>query len=392
MKYFTAVVSFLVPLTGAATPLGLAPLFAFAAFIQIVWLRWRDGVWPRFEGLVSIVLLIFAVWSAVTLIWSPDVENAAEKLARLLVLVALGLVYIRYSRVGGNERALSIALLAGTALAIILIFIEKFAGAPLYRLIVGDIPTDNWDMFLNRFNRGMTVICLVAWPAARAASKFHLLAGIGLLFAAALLSMYMNSAAALVALIVGAICFAFVWLFPARKVVSILGVMAAAVILFMPAVVDQVPDKYKSSAIRTSLPTSAYHRLLIWKFAKDRIDERPVLGWGFYSSRAIPGGTEKVDGNLPALPLHPHNMALQWRLELGLPGAILGSVLLFVLFRTMRAYTDRADRATAAATAASGLTIALLSYGIWQSWWVAALLFSVACLPSLPGRRQFPRT
>jgi O-antigen ligase len=78
------------------------------------------------------------------------------------------------------------------------------------------------------------------------------------------------------------------------------------------------------------LANSAVHRFAIWHFAIDRIAERPLLGWGLDASRALPGGSDLIeDPRLPELarmgglwmPLHPHNPALQWRLELGLPGA-----------------------------------------------------------------------
>lgn len=385
MKYFTASVSFLLPLIGAAAPLGLAPLLMFAAVVHIVQRRWREGNWPGFGGPVSLVLLVFALWSAVTLAWTIDAENAALKLARLLALIILGLAYISCVRTNANERVVSIALLTGLAIAICLVFIEKFAGAPLYRTFVGDLPTDNWNEFLNRFNRGMTVICLLAWPAARAAAKFHAFAGVALMLAALGLSAYMNSAAALLALVLGSIGYALVWVVQGRQIVALLGGLTAIAIFFMPVAVERIPIGTKIPVIDTTLPKSAYHRLLIWDFTAKRITERPTRGWGFYSSRAIPGGVEFANGKLPSLPLHPHNAALQWRLELGLPGVVLGGVLLFLFFRAAGKYANRADRATATAAVITNVTIALLSYGIWQSWWVAALIFSAASMPAFSG-------
>jgi O-antigen ligase len=86
------------------------------------------------------------------------------------------------------------------------------------------------------------------------------------------------------------------------------------------------------------LVESAAHRLLIWDFVSERIAERPLLGWGMDSSRAVPGGTGHPDAAMLAafglaaksdwfsyaqlLPLHPHNLALQVWLELGAVGAL----------------------------------------------------------------------
>ena len=392
MKYFSAFVSFMIPIFGVVAPLGLTTLLILAALVHIFRLRSRVGIWPKIGGLALIVLIIFAMWATVTLAWTPDPKNAAVKLARLLVLVALGLTYISCIRSSTNERVISIALFAGLTLAICFVFIEKIAGAPLYRAFVGGLPTDDWDLFNNRFNRGMTVICLIIWPAARALGRIHTPASIALVLSALCLCAYMNSAASLLAFVLGAISYALVWLIPGRQFIAVLGGLTAMAIFLMPVAINQIPIDLKTPLVDASLPKSGYHRLLIWNFTNERIDERPVRGWGFYSSRTMPGGTEFAEGKLPSLPLHPHNAALQWRLELGLPGAILGGVLVFLMFGAARNYTNRADRATTTAMAVTSVTIALLSYGIWQSWWVAALIFSVACMHSVSEKGVRPRS
>src|SRR5205807_9032712 len=86
--------------------------------------------------------------------------------------------------------------------------------------------------------------------------------------------------------------------------------------------------------------TSGFHRLIIWRFTIDRIDERPLLGWGMDASRALPGGSteirqymglpneflfDRVKGEVQ--PLHPHSAILQLRVELGIAGAVIGAAL-----------------------------------------------------------------
>jgi O-antigen ligase len=41
---------------------------------------------------------------------------------------------------------------------------------------------------------------------------------------------------------------------------------------------------------------SVWHRAEIWSFVASRIVERPIAGWGLDSSRALPGGKDKIDG------------------------------------------------------------------------------------------------
>jgi O-antigen ligase len=129
------------------------------------------------------------------------------------------------------------------------------------------------------------------------------------------------------------------------------------------------------------LPGSTHHRLVIWRFTAERIAERPFLGWGFDGSRSVPGGDEDLGVGETALPLHPHNAALQWWLELGLPGAAIGAAFLLALVRAIvRDLPDRPSAAAALGLLVSGTVVANVSYGIWQGWWLAALALSAALM------------
>ncbi len=137
---------------------------------------------------------------------------------------------------------------------------------------------------------------------------------------------------------------------------------------------------------------SAAERILIWRFVDRNIHARPILGWGLDASRRMPGGNEKVwvttcdappDAPFPSinsevLPLHPHNAVLQIWLELGGAGVL---ATLFGLVASLgRFYRAHRGRSAAALTAmaAAALPVALISFGIWQEWWVSVLLLNAA--------------
>jgi O-antigen ligase len=124
--------------------------------------------------------------------------------------------------------------------------------------------------------------------------------------------------------------------------------------------------------------------LLIWRFAANHVAERPLLGWGMDSSRAMPGGKTDFNDILPtlhypsgaeALPLHPHDAALQWQLELGIPGLVLGlAIVVFILYRVGWRDSFRPhERAAALALCSGAIIVALLSFGVWQAWWQSTL-------------------
>jgi O-antigen ligase len=139
-----------------------------------------------------------------------------------------------------------------------------------------------------------------------------------------------------------------------------------------------------------SLRASAHHRLVIWNWTAERIGERPLLGWGFDASRAMPGRETQVAAYMPldeyglrmegdVLPLHPHDAILQWWLELGVLGAALGAALAVWIW-LLAGRTG----AFALALAAAAMPPLLLSFGVWQSWWLATLFLAAALLRTAP--------
>ncbi len=91
------------------------------------------------------------------------------------------------------------------------------------------------------------------------------------------------------------------------------------------------------------------------------------------------------------VPLHPHNGPLQLWFELGLPGAVLGTLFWLWLWGRVGACAarDRLHGATAAATATVYLVIGSVSFGLWQEWWLCLGAFALA-LCVLLGRAQAP--
>jgi exopolysaccharide production protein ExoQ len=164
-------------------------------------------------------------------------------------------------------------------------------------------------------------------------------------------------------------------------------VVAVVVILTAPLSFPRLAQLPAFSQDAEQFKFSLWHRLQIWSFVGDRIAERPLLGWGLDASRAIPGGTEEIRPGAQRLPLHPHNVALQVWLELGLPGALLFAGLAAWLWLALA----RADWPPSfAAAAAAGLTTVsfavLGTYGAWQEWWIATLslvLFLVLAMARL---------
>jgi O-antigen ligase len=178
----------------------------------------------------------------------------------------------------------------------------------------------------------------------------------------------------------------------------LVGAVVALAILAMPLLVGLIPHIPSAG-----LPPSAVHRLVIWDFAAQRIAEKPITGWGLEASRAMPGGRAQPDAatldrlniktpaqrdllvmpHVEVMPLHPHNGALQLWLELGGIGALIGAALMLALGV---AASRSAAPAVGAGMLASAAVTGMLSFGLWQAWWVGSLLLAMVAVALVPRR------
>jgi len=93
-------------------------------------------------------------------------------------------------------------------------------------------------------------------------------------------------------------------------------------------------------------------------------------------------------GNIEQMPLHPHDAALQIWLEAGGIGAGLTAVFVVVaLFGAAGRWpVNRVGSAAAFAFGFAALVVCALSYGIWQTWWLAILFLGTVFLEIVMSR------
>ncbi len=367
-------------------PLAWAPVLAVLALALLALASRR--VLAGIGGLLPLAVLVaaLALWATASASWSILPEHSLFEGLRFLVVGAAGLIVMGAALELPPPAGRRIAqfAVAGIALAVLLLLIERFGNFAIVRLF-HDLPPD-YPFELSRYDRGVTTLVLMLWPALAAVRRAWQGAVLVLgVFAATWL---MSSLASLLALGAGVAAFAFACRFPRLVAGTLIAALLAAAIV-VPAV---LPSDQSVVAFQHRAPwfkPSGIHRLLIWRFTADRIAERPLLGWGMDASREMPGGQLDFSVILPgiglstgnvAMPLHPHNAALQWRVELGLPGtalclAILGWSLWRVGF-TARLLPER--RAAALGFAAAALVIGLVSFGAWQAWWLSCLWTTAA--------------
>lgn len=387
---------------------GMAPLFGLAAVGVLALELVRRRKVPLLPGPVLYFLAAMAAWALMTWWWSlaPD-ETAKTGLSLALTLFGGAVLIGAARRLDGRERnILESGLIVGGAVGFALIAFEFATDAWLARHLYGLRGKSIFFVegrYTAAMNPGLAATALFFWSWALAMrTRYRGVAANVAIAAAFALVLLSNSDAVVVALLVGAVVFGAMLVLP-RAVPLIVAAVIAAGVAAAPLVPALLPDPLDAATRVPGLTMSAAHRILIWKTTARHIRDNPVLGGGFDTARALYGTQDKVKYHYPEsiakeptttsyepIPLHPHNAVLQVWLELGLVGAV---ILLGLLLAVVRAVAlgvdDRSKRAGALAMMTTALTVASLSFGAWQSWWLGSILLATAFLAAvtLPAAR-----
>jgi O-antigen ligase len=367
----------------------MAPLALIPMAITLL-LGWREGWRPSLPiGAVLMFGLILVAWAAITSLWAPDSGRAA-----MLALTLAAMMLLAHGAASAAQGARLMPWIGfGLVLGLAAAFADWQSGNALRAAVRGLKEVPEALMFGLKPAASLMALLLpmgfaLPWPwLARAAL---LLVGAGVLIS-------LPGETARLATIAG-LAAALLSLAAPRLVPRLIGAMLGLAILVMPLLVGFIPKMPTAN-----LPLSAVHRLVIWDFTVARVAEKPLTGWGLEASRAMPGGRAQPDTatldrlnitnpaqraflanpHVEVMPLHPHNGALQLWLELGGIGALLGAVLMLALgFAASRS----AVPAVGAGMLASAAVTGMLSFGLWQAWWVASLLLAMVALHLIPRR------
>lgn len=372
----------------------LAVTIGFVLAIAAHWRNHRRLPWPR-PSVPALLAAALLGWALVSASWSPEAQHGVRTVLSLGALLALATMTARALEDDDARHVARIGrmLVLGLVLGIALLAFDQASGN-LFRLAVRGFPT--WDPRLTSGLKPAVSILALLLPLVLLVPGLPRVVTGMVLGAGVAVALWLPGESAKIATIAGlGIAFA-ARLAPriaARTMAAGLGLLLLAAPLLFAAVLSRGPDL-------SPLPASAAHRVLIWDFVVTRIAERPVLGWGMDASRALPGGRDNFDDarmdrfgllspakrvlfgqNAAQLPLHPHNAALHIWLETGLVGAALAAALLAGLALTLGG--TAAITAAGLGVLASGVVTGLLSFGVWQPWWVATLMLAAVSLAAL---------
>ncbi|MFZ0693612.1 MAG: O-antigen ligase family protein [Alphaproteobacteria bacterium] len=357
----------------ALLPHLLVPLCAAAGLALATDARIRSRFFAHLRGPLAIGLGILLVWAGVSTLWSPSIGGGlllALQLAGVMLAGALMVAAAECLDGESRDRAL-VALCFFGPIFLVLVLSELLTGGVIAQALRSR-PITSFNEVI--YDRAAAIGAVLAWPVAyalwrrlgRLAAIFFLI-----LIAAALFELEMT--AARLAFFVGGLAFLTSFWKP-RAVIRGLSIALLAAILVLPPVViaTGIADRFPAIADKLAeTNTSSKHRLFIAQFVLNNIAERPIIGHGFDASRNLPGGQTPSVGGQPVLPLHPHDAILQVWLELGAVGALIAAFIVALVLHAIDGLSPRREVAAAAcASFAAFITMAVMSYGIWQNWWL----------------------
>lgn len=376
---------------------GLAPLFFLVTVAELA-MFWRAHQrLPKPPFSATALVVAFVVWGIAGATWSLDGAASLVTAGKLALMAALALPLFPLVRdLESGERQLILrASRGGVAVGLAFMAVEVLFGLPITHTLYAAFRIHN-AIYGAMLNPAATVLVLgAAITAGDLMNRNHPGWALVLGAAAVALAVFSESmAAGLAGVLAAVVLVAAYW--GGGAVGRALAVLAALSIMAAPLLPDDVLARAKEFHWPSDAIDSVYQRIGIWEFTAMRIDQKPVLGWGLDAARRIPGGHTGIraenlhihdpvmrdrvtryfnSGNIEQMPLHPHNAALQIWLEAGGIGAALTAALVFVglLGPVRRQPVNRAGAAAALAFAVAALVIAGLSYGIWQTWWLAVL-------------------
>ncbi len=407
------------------------------AIIPAIFLVFIRKNWNTFFNLdiIEKLFILFILFSSISLIWSIEVKYGFTVIASISILFLSFIIMKKSTLKLHNEkikRVLTTSYLIVLYFTLVDIFfalgIKPWLGSIFDYLVLDNAekPTDYFTYFTNfekgslsgSYNRGLAVINIFFFIVAGCNYKNRFLLLI-LYLSTFFILMVGENLSAFLSFVFGSFVFVLFYIlkkwifFPLISVILFYALCAP--IIFnkydintwavkekaLSSSIERLHDLgysttknldyllHKGQYIRYRIEYKLLHRFFIWSVSSNKTMKKIILGHGVSSSRKF-GEKETVEfkritgDNIekiyyPSIPLHTHNNTVQIWLELGLVGIILFySFFTFFWYKILFRYKlKKFEYSLASGCLFSVFLINQTSYGLWQSWWISAILLCV---------------
>lgn len=355
-----AILLFAIPLAALFTRRALVVLAPLAVAL-IVLAGFLDGSAkkPGQRGLGFILSgpgiagAVLVLWAGLSLIWTPFVPQASE---RLLNILAMGLMaLVGYLALPERMRSANLYLLpVGVGLAALI-------GIPMLLREGGHLEPDGLGV-----ERGMIVLVLLVWPALTwLHSRGRNLEAVALALAVGVGAFLTADRLPLIGLVAGGLVFAFTAALP-RSGSRLIALLMAGLLLAAPG----LPFLLKPLAESVlGSGSSAVASLEAWQALILKEPLRLLTGHGLVTS-----WRGRLFGLVPTNA--PFSLLFEVWYELGIVGAVSGAILLFKAALSAGGHRPILGPGIMASFAAA-FTLGACGIGVAQIWWFTALVVLV---------------
>ena len=350
------------------------PLLVSLALLVIITHVLRGASWriysDRLLAAPAVQLFVpFLFWGCISLAWSPLPERGFLQLAAIGMVFASGSILmiaepVRHGAIFHKLFALCLAI-GG-----LIVTLDLLNGLPLASLVrkTGEA---------HRYNMIVVSLLILCWglSARPDVSRLWLSAAWLSVSIAAFVS---DSESAKLALLASGAIWGLSMFASRTTLIFLIGlciVLCWASAPWLGALVDAVVV----SNIAIPEAAHAQDRLVIWQGSG--IAALALMPWGAGAGSALAFAEDRVlMGRFDGLGWgHTHNNFLQVWLELGVPGVLLGCFASLALWRASSSMKPWAFERCCGLVAAT-CVISLVSHGLWQAWFWAAVVLSLVAL------------
>ena len=350
------------------------PLLVLLALLVIITHVLRGASWRIYSDrlLAAPVVQLFVpflFWGCISLAWSPLPERGFLQLAAIGMVFASGSILmiaepVRHGAIFHKLFALCLAI-GG-----LIVTLDLLNGLPLASLVrkTGEA---------HRYNMIVVSLLILCWglSARPDVSRLWLSAAWLSVSIAAFVS---DSESAKLALLASGAVWGLSMFASRTTLIFLIGLcilLCWASAPWLGALVDAVVVS------NISIPEAAHaqDRLVIWQGSG--IAALALMPWGAGAGSALAFAEDRVlMGRFDGLGWgHTHNNFLQVWLELGVPGVLLGCFASLALWRASSSMKPWAFERCCGLVAAT-CVISLVSHGLWQAWFWAAVVLSLVAL------------
>ncbi|MFV9903731.1 MAG: O-antigen ligase family protein [Rickettsiales endosymbiont of Dermacentor nuttalli] len=323
---------------------------------------------------MSLMCLVFLLYAALTSYWSANKMRSLSTVLKILLVFTTGL-YVLYLLKYSTYQSMKLKknyLIWVLIILNIILMIECLSGHSL-NIFLRNI----FHFKINKLREPgekatalFTVMLPVLYTYLYEKSRAY-----GLLIVVTILNYSTHNMFAALVSVLAALFAMGMGMIMKRIAIKIIMFSIILFLIYTPVIFTLVLQcEYVVNNIIPILPQNWFERVYMWNNALILMQERPFLGWGINASEAL---NKIVNQHQDIIQLHPHNSFIQIWLETGVVGVSVISIILYQMYLKFSMISNTKQISVMLGMVSAFFVFAMLSFGMWQTWWLSALWISV---------------